>query len=346
MRPKNCPKCKATEDDINNAEGMCDLFELGASERQNKRWMCGKCNYFFDDDEVENTKEIQDETPMAKTLFPKSMQRLKKLKEIKEICRKRLEEIRERKEGGVEKACKDTHCPKCSAFYIPFKKDFKCPSCNEPINEFYDIIPETISLMASNKKEYGKYKPDDWPITTFLRYVQRHVFSLLDLIEENNFNDGDDFIKFAFRKDNWVAPEYERKHIEEIALFVFQYLQKEKEERRIEKIRSAKTGEPITLSSYGVVDKNGKDTGKRFARKEDAKEYLRQQNQDTERSAENKNGPSITILGEELKKEFYPKLYQWAKDNPATLESQLKSIAEKWHEGSIGSAMQALESDL
>lgn len=37
MKPKNCPKCKAEEDDINNAEDMCDLFGLDASERKKQK---------------------------------------------------------------------------------------------------------------------------------------------------------------------------------------------------------------------------------------------------------------------------------------------------------------------
>jgi hypothetical protein len=55
--------------------------------------------------------------------------------------------------------------------------------------------------------------------------------------------------------------------------------QKAKEDEQIEKINSAKTGEPITLSGYGIVDSSGKDTGKRFIQKEDAEEYMRKQNQ-------------------------------------------------------------------
>ncbi|OGH11803.1 MAG: hypothetical protein A2857_04920 [Candidatus Levybacteria bacterium RIFCSPHIGHO2_01_FULL_36_15] len=54
----------------------------------------------------------------------------------------------------------------------------------------------------------------------------------------------------------------------------------------------------------------------------------------------------IFVLGESLDRVNFPKLYKWAKDNPETLEQQLKSIADKWHNGSIGAAMQALESDL
>ena len=58
------------------------------------------------------------------------------------------------------------------------------------------------------------------------------------------------------------------------------------------------------------------------------------------------NKPIIIILGESLDYENFPKLYRWAKENLDTLENQLKSIAKTWHNGNIGAAMQALESDL
>lgn len=59
-----------------------------------------------------------------------------------------------------------------------------------------------------------------------------------------------------------------------------------------------------------------------------------------------KKKKSIMFLGEKLDPKYYPVLYKWAKENPETLESQLKSIAKAWHEGSIRSAMVSLESDL
>lgn len=53
-------------------------------------------------------------------------------------------------------------------------------------------------------------------------------------------------------------------------------LRKQKEEEQIKKLKSAKTGVPITIDkSYGIII-DGKDTGKRFIRKEDAEEYLKQ----------------------------------------------------------------------
>jgi len=52
-------------------------------------------------------------------------------------------------------------------------------------------------------------------------------------------------------------------------------IQKAEEDEEIERvIKSAKTGVPITIKkSYGVIDPDGNDTGKRFFRKEDADEY-------------------------------------------------------------------------
>ena len=54
----------------------------------------------------------------------------------------------------------------------------------------------------------------------------------------------------------------------------------------------------------------------------------------------------IKVFNEEINPDNMPKLYLWAKTNPKILEGQLKSVADKWHEGNISSAMQALESDL
>lgn len=54
----------------------------------------------------------------------------------------------------------------------------------------------------------------------------------------------------------------------------------------------------------------------------------------------------IEVLGKQINPKYYPNLYRMAKRNPEGLAEQLQSIADAWHEGSIASAMQALESDL
>ena len=52
-KPKECPKCKAALDEINNTQDMCDAF--GLSTEGIKKWMCSGCGYFFNDEETELT---------------------------------------------------------------------------------------------------------------------------------------------------------------------------------------------------------------------------------------------------------------------------------------------------
>ncbi|TSA46084.1 hypothetical protein D4R51_00740 [bacterium] len=51
-------------------------------------------------------------------------------------------------------------------------------------------------------------------------------------------------------------------------------LEEKQTQQEITKLQSAKTGEPIKLTGYGVIDPSGEDTGKRFIRKEDAENYV------------------------------------------------------------------------
>ena len=50
-------------------------------------------------------------------------------------------------------------------------------------------------------------------------------------------------------------------------------LEETKINAQIQKLQSAKTGDPVTLTGYAVFDEKGKDTGKRFIRREDAEKY-------------------------------------------------------------------------
>lgn len=52
------------------------------------------------------------------------------------------------------------------------------------------------------------------------------------------------------------------------------------------------------------------------------------------------------LLGETFEIEHFPHLYRMVQASRGNAERQLKSIADAWHGGSIGSAAQALESDL
>lgn len=54
----------------------------------------------------------------------------------------------------------------------------------------------------------------------------------------------------------------------------------------------------------------------------------------------------IEVLGELIDPGNQPILYGWAKRNKPELERQLKSVADRWHEGSVRAAVLAMESDL
>lgn len=179
-------------------------------------------------------------------------------------------------------------CSKCGISFIPFRKNFKCPNCNEsydePRNIFLDFIPKLVNLMEYHKKKYGKYRPDEWQIGSFLENAQRYTSELFDLIEANKFSDPEDFIKYYFNRAKKDGKEkYLCKHFEGIALATAAEIQErgEKERIRIEKeqirkLKNAKTGESITLDrSYGVIGPNSEDNGWRFIRKKDAEECLR-----------------------------------------------------------------------
>ncbi len=52
--------------------------------------------------------------------------------------------------------------------------------------------------------------------------------------------------------------------------------QKKEEDEQVQKLKLAKTGQPITIiRSYEIIGRDGRDTDKRFVRKEDAEKYLK-----------------------------------------------------------------------
>ena len=57
-------------------------------------------------------------------------------------------------------------------------------------------------------------------------------------------------------------------------------------------------------------------------------------------------GNKITILGEVFERHHIPKVSRMFGTNQSNTERQIQSIADAWHEGSISSAVVALESDL
>jgi len=54
----------------------------------------------------------------------------------------------------------------------------------------------------------------------------------------------------------------------------------------------------------------------------------------------------VTILGKEFKRDSIPHVARMLDTSRENAERQIQGIADAWHEGSVVSAVQALESDL
>jgi len=117
--------------------------------------------------------------------------------------------------------CKNYQCQKCSASYIPFKKDFICPKCEEVIDEFYDFVPELIRSICGNKRKYGAYTPSAWAYMSFTDYVQMPIFNLFDCLEEERPENEIEYINNWFDKIQWEQ-EYFKNHVKEIAFLVYE----------------------------------------------------------------------------------------------------------------------------
>src|SRR3989344_3302350 len=108
-------------------------------------------------------------------------------------------------------------------------------------------------------------------------------------------------------------------------------LDREREEEKENTIKN--------VSGY-LAKKHGKN------QEEIEKEFRSYMNGHDEGSLKSSGPKAFTILGKEFAVEHYPVLYRWAQSNPDTLEERLKDLADKVYGGNIGSAAQALESDL
>lgn len=195
MTPIKCPRCKAGEGNIDNAEDMCELLGLDAIERQNKTWMCGKCNYFFNDDEAE---------------FPVIEYNLEKMT---------LSQI----------------------------SDLISNSWNNMPEKAYCYV-EAMSQIESLEDKYGDYETGLEIVSYFLTNAKTWQGNIAKNVKQHLNN---------------LIRNYKDRQIKE-------------ESDQLKKIKNAKTGQPIELTGYAVYDKEGNDTGKRFANKEYAEEYQKE----------------------------------------------------------------------
>ncbi len=60
LKPKKCPKCGVSDDQIENVQEMCDSFGIDKKSQTEKEWYCDSCREFFDTDGMELTSWYKD----------------------------------------------------------------------------------------------------------------------------------------------------------------------------------------------------------------------------------------------------------------------------------------------
>jgi len=93
----------------------------------------------------------------------------------------------------------DYLCSNCKRAFIPFKKDIRCPWCNEIENssgEYYGFINELTYSMRVHKRMYGKYRPPAWLLSSYADYIQEYTYTTFDYLVSNPDKDIESAMKF------------------------------------------------------------------------------------------------------------------------------------------------------
>ncbi len=77
----------------------------------------------------------------------------------------------------------DYICPKCTAKFVPFRKDMDCLSCGVKVNEYFDFIEETLKAFRHHKSKSGRYFPNSWYIGSQVDRFQATIFQIFDSLE-------------------------------------------------------------------------------------------------------------------------------------------------------------------
>jgi len=113
-------------------------------------------------------------------------------------------------------------CPECKAYFIPYKKDFKCPNCGK-VSEITipNFISEAVDSIQFNLSEHGSYQPPAWYVGSFGDHVMSLLFKIFEAkrISKRKIS-FDEFAKEYLSKMIWKTQEYLEKHILELAIEV------------------------------------------------------------------------------------------------------------------------------
>jgi len=114
----------------------------------------------------------------------------------------------------------DHYCERCNVSYILFSREVKCPNCQHSTavltHEHYTFIPETLKIMQENKRQFNKYAPDVFTITSLADYLRRHCLVIFDKLELQNPDNHSHFLDRAMGKLDWHDNLYLKIHFRDI----------------------------------------------------------------------------------------------------------------------------------
>lgn len=117
-------------------------------------------------------------------------------------------------------------CPKCEAFFLPYKKGIKCPNCGLKIEdkdteEYLDTIDQIAVSMSLHKQLEGSYFPGAWVTLNIMDHIQGIIFRIFDSLEDKKPKNKKKYLMDALEsKISWEKQEYLRNHIKDITLEV------------------------------------------------------------------------------------------------------------------------------
>jgi len=117
---------------------------------------------------------------------------------------------------------KEINCQKCSACFIPFKLNLPCPNCGEKAREFSDFLSELIYSMKYHKMLYGYFTPPAWLGSSLIEEIQYAIYKIFDEIEAEKLTNPEKIISSSLFTTGFNGKEYLKKHIEDIALAIYE----------------------------------------------------------------------------------------------------------------------------
>lgn len=119
-------------------------------------------------------------------------------------------------------------CPKCGAYYIPYKEDTPCPKCGFVEGDKVDIVSEIVNSANYQMICNGFYTPLVWYIGSFGDHVASLIFEVLDKFYQQDKKSFDEVSFEYFNDGEWGKQLYLKGHIIDLSKEAYKQIEKHK----------------------------------------------------------------------------------------------------------------------